>query len=107
MWKAYLNVIEKVCTNALNTLDRFHVKGHLTDAVNETRKMDVAKLKKEGREAVLLPWREIFHSFSFAWWKNAGNSFGSLLIACTASQAFASSWSLPIGTKFTIATFFM
>ena len=28
----------KVCTNALNILDRFHVKGHLTDVVNETRK---------------------------------------------------------------------
>jgi transposase len=60
MWKAYLNVIGKVCTNALNILDRFHVKGHLTDAVNETRKMDVAKLKKEGREAVLTKSKYIF-----------------------------------------------
>jgi len=30
--KPYQNVIGKVCTNALNILDRFHVKGHLTDA---------------------------------------------------------------------------
>ena len=60
MWKAYLNVVEKVCTNALNILDRFHVKGHLTEAVNDVRKMDVAKLKKEGREPVLTKSKYIF-----------------------------------------------
>ena len=60
MWKPYLNVIGKVCTNALNILDRFHVKGHLTDAVNETRKSDVKKLKAEGREAVLTKSKYIF-----------------------------------------------
>jgi transposase len=60
MWKPFLNVISKVCTNALNVLDRFHVKGHLTEAVNETRKADVAKLKKEGREPVLLKSKYIF-----------------------------------------------
>jgi transposase len=60
MWKAYLNVIGQYCTNALNILDRFHVKSHLTAAVNETRKMDVAKLKKEGREPVLLKSKYIF-----------------------------------------------
>ena len=60
MWKAYLNVIGKTCTNALNILDRFHVKGHLTDAVNETRKEDVAKLKKEGRQPVLVKSKYIF-----------------------------------------------
>jgi transposase len=53
MWQPYLNVIGSFCTNALNILDRFHIKRHLTEAVNETRKMDVAKLQKEGREAVL------------------------------------------------------
>jgi len=60
MWKAYLNVIGKVCTNALNILDRFPIKGHLTDAVNATRKSDAAKLKKEGREAVLTKSKYIF-----------------------------------------------
>jgi transposase len=60
MWKPYLNVIGKVCTNALNILDRFHVKGHLTDAVNETRKEDVRKLKEEGREPVLTKSKYIF-----------------------------------------------
>jgi len=60
MWKAYLQTIGKYCTKALNILDRFHVKSHLTDAVNETRKEDVAKLKKEGREPVLLKSKYIF-----------------------------------------------
>lgn len=60
MWKPFLNVIAKTCTNALNILDRFHVKGHLTDAVNETRKEDVKKLKDEGREPVLTKSKYIF-----------------------------------------------
>jgi transposase len=60
MWKQYLNVIGRVCTKALNILDRFHLKGHLTDAVNETRKEDVSRLKKERREAVLTKSKYIF-----------------------------------------------
>ena len=60
MWKAYLNVIKQRCPNALNILDRFHVKGHLTKAVDETRKLDVAKLKQEHREEVLTKSKYIF-----------------------------------------------
>jgi transposase len=60
MWKPYLNVIDRFCTSALNILDRFHIKRHLTEAVNETRKMDVAKLQKEGREPVLTKSKYIF-----------------------------------------------
>jgi transposase len=60
MWKPYLKVIEQVCTNARNILDRFHIKRHLTDAVNETRKRDVSKLRKEGREPVLTKSKYIF-----------------------------------------------
>jgi len=37
-----------------------HVKGHLTKAVDETRKLDVAKLKKEHRESVLTKSKYIF-----------------------------------------------
>jgi len=60
MWKAYLNVIARRCPNALNILDRFHVKGHLTKAVNETRKLDVAKLKAKKKEKVLTRSKYIF-----------------------------------------------
>jgi transposase len=60
MWKPFLNVIARRCPNALNILDSFHVKGHLTKAVNEVRKEDVTKLQKEGREAVLTKSKYIF-----------------------------------------------
>jgi transposase len=60
MLKAYLNAIESNCPNALNILDRFHVKGHLTKAVDDTRKLDVAKLKDEGYESVLSKSKYIF-----------------------------------------------
>ena len=60
MWKQYLNVIRRRCTNALNILDRYHVKGHLTKAVDETRKEDVAKLKAQKKEAVLTKSKYIF-----------------------------------------------
>jgi len=60
MWKSYLNVIKERCPKALNILDRFHVKSHLTKAVDETRKLDVAKLKQEHRESVLTKSKYIF-----------------------------------------------
>ena len=60
MWKPYLNVIAQWCKNALNILDRFHIKSHLTKAVDETRKLDVTKLKAEKREAVLTKSKYIF-----------------------------------------------
>ena len=60
MWKPYLNVIARRCSKALNILDRFHVKGHLTKAVDETRKLDVAKLKAKKKEEVLTKSKYIF-----------------------------------------------
>jgi len=60
MWKQYLNVIGRRCPNALNILDRFHVKSHLTKAVDETRKLDVAKLKTKRKEGVLTKSKYIF-----------------------------------------------
>jgi transposase len=60
MLKAYLNAIESNCPNALSILDRFHVKGHLTKAVDETRKLDVSKLKEAGYESVLTKSKYIF-----------------------------------------------
>lgn len=49
MWKPYLNVIAKWCGNALNILDRFHIKKHLNEAVNQTRLDTVKKLKEQGK----------------------------------------------------------
>ena len=69
MWKQYLNVIERRCPNALNILDSVlsetnnkaqYVKSHLTKAVDETRKLDVAKLKSQRKEKVLTRSKYIF-----------------------------------------------
>ena len=49
MWKPYLNVIAKWCGNALNILDRFHIKKHLNEAVDQTRRDTVKKLKDQGK----------------------------------------------------------
>jgi len=37
MWKPYLTLIEKHCTNALNILDRVHVVAKLNKALDEVR----------------------------------------------------------------------
>jgi transposase len=53
MWKAYLKVVKKKLPKALNILDRFHIVKKLNEAINKVRIQEVAKLKKEGFEAVL------------------------------------------------------
>jgi transposase len=60
MWKPYLNVIAKWCPNALNILDRFHIKKHLNEAVDQTRRDEVKKLKEQGFEDVLKGSRYLF-----------------------------------------------
>lgn len=62
MWKPYLNVIAKWCGNALNILDRFHIKKHLNEAVDQTRRETVAKLKrqKKGSEQILTKSKFLF-----------------------------------------------
>ena len=57
MWKQFLNVITRRCLNALNILGRL---SHLTKAVDETRKLDVAKLKSQKKEKVLTRSKYIF-----------------------------------------------
>jgi transposase len=41
-------------------IGQISIKGHLMKVVNETRKLDVAKLKSEKREAVLTKSKSIF-----------------------------------------------
>jgi len=53
MWKPYLKVIHKKIPDAIHILDRFHIKKHLNDAINETRKRDVAKLRSNNQEPIL------------------------------------------------------
>ena len=53
MWKPYLDLIEKHCTNALNILDRFHVVAKLNKALDEVRASEARRLVKDGYEPVL------------------------------------------------------
>jgi len=54
MWSPYLNVIRKKAPQALNILDRFHIVGHLTKAVNQVRVDEVKKLKQDGYDESVL-----------------------------------------------------
>jgi transposase len=53
MWKPYLKLIEKHCTNALNILDRFHVVAKLNLALDEVRASEARQLVQDGYEPVL------------------------------------------------------
>jgi len=53
MWKAYLNVIAERAPQALNILDRFHIAKNLSDAVDQTRRDEVHRLRSEGKPAHL------------------------------------------------------
>ena len=53
MWKPYLKLIEKHCTNALNILDRFHVVAKLNLALDELRAAEARQLVQDGFEPVL------------------------------------------------------
>ena len=48
MWKAYLAVVGNRLSHALHILDRFHIVKLLNEAVDEVRKGEAAKLRKEG-----------------------------------------------------------
>jgi len=53
MWKPYLNVIARNAPQALNIMDRFHIVGHMNEAVNEVRVTEVRELKATGEHAYL------------------------------------------------------
>ena len=53
MWKPYLNLIAKHCTNALNILDRFHVVAKMNLALDDVRAAEARRLVQDGYEPVL------------------------------------------------------
>lgn len=53
LWKPYLKVIKRKAPNALHILDRFHVVKYLNDAVDQTRRTEMARLKHDGYEPIL------------------------------------------------------
>jgi hypothetical protein len=53
MWKPYLQLIAKHCTQALNILDRFHVVAKMNLALDEVRAAEARRMVQEGYEPVL------------------------------------------------------
>ena len=53
MWKPYLDLIAKHCTNALNILDRFHVVAKMNLALDDVRAHEGRRMAREGYEPTL------------------------------------------------------
>ena len=53
MWKPYLTLIAKHCTNALNILDRFHVVAKINVALDHVRADEARRMAREGYEPAL------------------------------------------------------
>lgn len=60
MWKAYLNAIATAIPQALHVLDRFHVRGKFSAALDKVRRQETARLKAEGKDPVLSKSRWCF-----------------------------------------------
>ena len=60
MWKAYLKVIAKKATNAINILDRFHIVAHMNKAIDKVRADESKELVRKGYEPVLKKSRWLF-----------------------------------------------
>ena len=48
MWKAYLKVVGERLLNAVHILDRFHIMKLLNEAVDNVRRQEAARLRKDG-----------------------------------------------------------
>jgi len=60
MWRPYLKVITKKLPQALHILDRFHIVALLNKAVDEVRRQEAGRLKREGYDAILTHSRYCF-----------------------------------------------
>lgn len=60
MWAPYLKVVRLMLPGALNILDRFHIVKKLNEAVDETRRQEVRRLREEGYNPVLTKSRYCF-----------------------------------------------
>ena len=53
MWQAYLKVIAEQLRHAIHVLDRFHIMKNMNEAIDEVRRKEAARLKRDGYEEVL------------------------------------------------------
>ncbi len=57
MWKAFLNVVRRRCSEAVHVLDRFHVMQLMSKAIDDTRRQEVRLLRAQGRAPLLTKTR--------------------------------------------------
>lgn len=53
MWRPYLNVIAEELEQAVHVLDRFHIMKKMNEAIDEVRRSEAGRLKRDGYEEVL------------------------------------------------------
>jgi len=53
MWRPFLNVIKECAPAAVHILDRFHIMGHFSKAIDEVRAGEARALAKQGRGELL------------------------------------------------------
>ena len=53
MWRPYLKLIAKHCTNAINILDRFHVVAKMNLALDDVRAQEARRMAHDGYEPAL------------------------------------------------------
>jgi transposase len=53
MWKQYLTVIAEQLPTAVHVLDRFHIMKKMNEAIDQVRRSEAARLKRDGYEEVL------------------------------------------------------
>ena len=53
MWQPYLKVIAERASGAIHILDRFHIMGNISKAIDKVRAEEVKQLKEDGYEPIL------------------------------------------------------
>ena len=53
MWKPYLQVVSRNCSQALHILDRFHLVAKMNQALDDVRAAEARKMKEDGHEPLL------------------------------------------------------
>ena len=53
MWKPYLKLIRKHCSEALHILDRFHIVANMNKALDQVRAEETGRMKRQGLDPVL------------------------------------------------------
>lgn len=72
MWRAYINVSQRFCPSSLLILDRFHIVKKLKEAVDKTRRVEAASLRRKGDKVTLSKTRwcllkkKKFHTYTQA-----------------------------------------